>query len=189
MPNRRVARQRKNATSHQGTSKGINLKRRRLCDSSESESKQDAQESRPKRKLARCVTYEDSKMVRLIRKLKKGPWILKQMTCLHRHLRRLQNWNRTLTIRMSWKKRTMNKRRNQFRRRSQNLEEQKMERCFLLQVLYKHSQKRKQNNYTEEQREILQAMLCETHHPSEEQKKNYYSSNTMQCLVLNFNKF
>ncbi|CAP34976.2 Protein CBG17119 [Caenorhabditis briggsae] len=44
MPNRRVARQRKNATSHQGTSKGINLKRRRLCDSSESESKQDAQD-------------------------------------------------------------------------------------------------------------------------------------------------
>ncbi|UMM40701.1 hypothetical protein L5515_017222 [Caenorhabditis briggsae] len=75
MPNRRVARQRKNATSHQGTSKGINLKRRRLSDSFESESKQDVQESRPKRKSARCVTYKEVtlilKMVRLRRNTEK----------------------------------------------------------------------------------------------------------------------
>ncbi|CAO4384392.1 unnamed protein product [Caenorhabditis nigoni] len=53
-------------------------------------------------------------------KLKKEPWILRKMTCLCRHLRRPQNWNRTLTKRMSLKERTMKKRRRPFRRRSRN---------------------------------------------------------------------
>ncbi|CAO4384393.1 unnamed protein product [Caenorhabditis nigoni] len=43
MPIRRVAKALKNANSHQGTSKGINSKRRRLSNSFESESEQDVQ--------------------------------------------------------------------------------------------------------------------------------------------------
>ncbi|UMM19982.1 hypothetical protein L5515_015376 [Caenorhabditis briggsae] len=59
MPSRRVERPRKDTTSHQGTSEGIALKRRRVPDSSASESERDVQELRPKRNSARHVIYNE----------------------------------------------------------------------------------------------------------------------------------
>ncbi|PIC17391.1 hypothetical protein B9Z55_023651 [Caenorhabditis nigoni] len=78
MPNCRVARALKNATSHQGTSKGINSKRKRLSDSFESELEQDVQmvKRRPgrphKNSISTQGTSQVSKTARFRRKAEKG---------------------------------------------------------------------------------------------------------------------